>query len=174
MAKQAKSNRLDLFTLIYGVGAAIVIVGAMFKFLAWPYADVLFIVGLSTEALVFLFSGFEFRKEAPQRLKWERVFPQIDPTFNGEYEQIDLSRLHEIYFKNTKAVIDSVESLNANLSKLNSATETIANSVEKLGANLEKIDGATSRYENELNDLSAKMQELNGFYNNMKLVGTKA
>lgn len=173
MANKAQKKSLDLLNLAYGIGAAIVIVGAMFKFLAWPYANQLFLIGLTTEAVIFLISGFEFRKPAPERLRWERVFPQIDPKFRGEYEQIDLSSIHEIYFRNTKAVVESVEGLNGNLSKLTEATEKIAGTVAQLGTNLERIDKATTHYEGELNELSERMKSLNTFYNNMNLASAK-
>ena len=44
---------------IYGIGAAVVIVGALFKITHWPGADVMLIVGLLTEAAIFLVSAFE-------------------------------------------------------------------------------------------------------------------
>ena len=42
---------------LYGIGAAIVITGAMFKILHWPGADIMLVLGLSTEAVIFLFSA---------------------------------------------------------------------------------------------------------------------
>lgn len=173
MDGRREKKRLDLLNLAYGVGAAIVIVGAMFKFLAWPLANEFFLVGLTTEAVVFLISGVEFKKKSPKRLKWERLFPQIDPNFQGEYEQIDLSQMYEIYFRNTKAIVESVESLNGNINKLNTATEKLTAGAEKLGENLERIDASTERYENQLDDLTHKMQELNAFYNRMNVVAAK-
>jgi len=71
-----KKGKLDSITFIYGFGAAIVLVGAMFKFLGWSFANELFIVGLSIEAVVFLISAFE-RKEEEVEYKWENVFPQL-------------------------------------------------------------------------------------------------
>ena len=74
--KESK-GKLDLITFIYGVGAAIVLVGAMFKFLGWNYANEMFIVGLTVEAIVFLISAFE-RKVTEKEYQWEQVFPQLD------------------------------------------------------------------------------------------------
>lgn len=70
-------GKLDLITFIYGVGAAIVLIGAMFKFLGWNYANEMFIVGLTVEAIVFLISAFE-RKVTEKEYQWEQVFPQLD------------------------------------------------------------------------------------------------
>ena len=44
---------------LYGFGAAIVIIGAMFKIMHWPGAGPMLVVGLSTEAVIFFFSAFE-------------------------------------------------------------------------------------------------------------------
>ena len=38
---------------IYGIGAAVVIMGAMFKILHYPGADVMLMLGLTTEAIIF-------------------------------------------------------------------------------------------------------------------------
>ena len=44
---------------LYGIGAAVVILGAMFKIMHWPGADLMIVVGMSTEAIIFLFSAIE-------------------------------------------------------------------------------------------------------------------
>ncbi len=38
---------------LYGLGAAVVLVGALFKIQHWPMADFFLIIGLSTEAIIF-------------------------------------------------------------------------------------------------------------------------
>ena len=49
----------DIMPKIYGLGAAVVIVGAMFKLNGWPGATEMLVLGLGTEALIFAFSAFE-------------------------------------------------------------------------------------------------------------------
>jgi len=49
----------DIMPKIYGLGAAVVIVGAMFKLNGWAGATEMLILGLGTEALIFAFSAFE-------------------------------------------------------------------------------------------------------------------
>ena len=44
---------------VYGLGAAVVIVGALFKILHWKGADLMLMVGLLTEAFLFTISAFE-------------------------------------------------------------------------------------------------------------------
>ena len=59
---------------LYGIGAAVVIVGALFKIQHWPLADVFLILGLSTEAIIFMFSAFEPPHEDPD---WSLVYPEL-------------------------------------------------------------------------------------------------
>ena len=44
---------------LYGWGASLVIAGALFKILSWPYANEMLIAGMGTEALIFFMSAFE-------------------------------------------------------------------------------------------------------------------
>jgi len=76
MSSNKKKGKLDPITFIYGFGAAVVLVGAMFKFLGWNFANEMFILGLSIEAVVFLISAFE-RQTEDDDYKCEQVFPQL-------------------------------------------------------------------------------------------------
>src|SRR3989344_1680118 len=59
---------------LYGFGAAIVIIGAMFKIMHWPGAGPMLVVGLSTEAVIFFFSAFEPPHE---EVDWSLVYPEL-------------------------------------------------------------------------------------------------
>jgi len=59
---------------LYGIGAAVVIIGAMFKIQHWPGASAFLVAGLSTEALIFFFSAFEPIHEEPD---WSLVYPEL-------------------------------------------------------------------------------------------------
>ncbi len=48
----------NFMTKLYGLGAAVVILGALFKINHYPGADIMLIVGLLTEAFIFFFSAF--------------------------------------------------------------------------------------------------------------------
>jgi hypothetical protein len=68
---------------LYGVGASVVIVGAMFKIMHWPGADLMIVVGMSTEAIIFFFSAFE-----PLHVEydWSLVYPELAGVKEGEGE----------------------------------------------------------------------------------------
>ena len=60
--------------IIYSVGAAVVIVGALFKILHWPGASVVLMIGMFTEAFLFTIGTLD----APHpTYHWEQVFPQL-------------------------------------------------------------------------------------------------
>jgi gliding motility-associated protein GldL len=59
---------------LYGWGAAVVILGALFKILHIHGADEMLMLGMGTEALIFFFSAFEpLHKE----YEWELVYPEL-------------------------------------------------------------------------------------------------
>ncbi|MEI6507412.1 MAG: gliding motility protein GldL [Bacteroidota bacterium] len=63
-----------IMSKIYGFGAAIVIVGALFKIEHWKGADTMLILGLGTEAFIFAISAFEpLHKE----IDWTLVYPEL-------------------------------------------------------------------------------------------------
>lgn len=61
--------------LIIGVGAAIVLVGALFKIQSWPFASEMLTVGLLTETFLFLMLGV---LPPHKDYYWERLYPGLD------------------------------------------------------------------------------------------------
>ncbi|GGF46737.1 type IX secretion system motor protein PorL/GldL [Echinicola rosea] len=59
---------------IYGIGASVVILGAMFKILDWEGASLMIGIGLSTEAAIFFLSAFEPKTE---EVDWSKVYPEL-------------------------------------------------------------------------------------------------
>ncbi len=59
---------------LYGIGASIVIIGALFKIQHWTGAGTMLTVGLFTEAIIFFFSAFEPLHE---EVDWSLVYPEL-------------------------------------------------------------------------------------------------
>lgn len=70
---------------LYGIGAAVVIIGALFKIQHWPFAGLLLTVGLLTEAIIFFFSAFEPPHE---EVDWTLVYPELATGDPKEYTPI--------------------------------------------------------------------------------------
>jgi len=74
--KKAKINNMAT-----GFGAAIVIIGAMFKIMHWPGASAMLVIGLSTEALLFAMGAFE---DPHMETDWSLVYPELATNDVGE------------------------------------------------------------------------------------------
>jgi len=59
---------------LYGWGASIVILGALFKILHLPGAGTMLLFGMSIEAIIFFFSAFE---PIHEELDWTLVYPEL-------------------------------------------------------------------------------------------------
>src|SRR5512136_2908737 len=75
---------------LYGWGASVVIIGALFKINHYYGADVMLIIGLGTESIIFFFSAFEPPHVEPD---WSLVYPQLAGIYHGvEVEQKDFTK----------------------------------------------------------------------------------
>jgi gliding motility-associated protein GldL len=64
----------NFISKLYGLGASVVIVGALFKIQHWPFAGLMLTIGLLTEAVIFFFSAFEPLHE---EIDWSLVYPEL-------------------------------------------------------------------------------------------------
>ena len=135
MAKKVGGFK-KIIAMAYGLGAAVVILGALFKIMHWPGADEMLIAGMGTEVLIFLISAFEPTYEEYQ---WERVYPHLMDensieVFKGE------SGYGEAVGGSGAAVGGSLMALDNALSKGSFDNEMLS----RLGENLEKLSNNIS------------------------------
>jgi len=103
---------------VYGLGASVVLVGALFKIIHMPGANEMLTVGLLTEAVIFFFSAFEPPHVEPD---WSLVYPELGGMYHGAKGEIKrkspTERLDEML---EKAQIDNktIERLGMGMSKL--------------------------------------------------------
>ena len=173
-----------LKNLLIGVGAAIVLMGALFKLESWPYASEMLILGLSVEALIFLVLGIL----GPEKdYYWEKLYPGLDqygsqvqplaagpgtvtPGLNGEVVEQQLGgMLNELQgmsksLGSLKALQEAdfsgtgqqIKAMNSFYSKLNEAMADLADSVDE-----------TKHYKDQLTALNTNLNSLNGVYGGM-------
>ena len=95
---------------LYGWGAAVVILGALFKIEHLPGASVMLMCGLGLEAIIFFFSAFEKQHVEPD---WSLVYPELahmeDPAVKRPSQQLDDA------LERAKIDNELVESLNEGL-----------------------------------------------------------
>jgi gliding motility-associated protein GldL len=151
---------------LYGFGAAIVIVGAMFKIMHWPGAGPMLVIGLTTEALIFIFSAFEPIHEDPN---WELVYPELGL---GHSEELDHSAPVQSR-KNVGGGSGVTDHLDKMLeeAKIDSALlERLGDGMRALGENASQLKGVTSAaaatdsYVSSLQAASDKVSSLSDAY----------
>jgi gliding motility-associated protein GldL len=115
---------------VYGIGAAVVIAGAMFKLLNWPGGALMLGLGLTTEAIIFFLSSFEPKEK---ELDWTKVYPELLGTPHEGGTTLASARLHgpvgeKIDDMFAKAQIDSalIERLSQGMHRLANTAASLA------------------------------------------------
>lgn len=153
---------------LYGIGAAVVIVGALFKIQHWPGAGIMLTVGLGTEAIIFIFSAFEPIHEDPN---WELVYPELAL---GHSEELDHDALPVASSRGRNAGGSGVtEQLDKLLEEAKIDSELIGrlgDGMRRLGDNAQQLTSvttaaaATDSYVNSLQAASQKVASLSEAY----------
>lgn len=153
---------------LYGIGAAVVIVGALFKIQHWPGAGIMLTVGLLTEAIIFIFSAFEPIHEDPN---WELVYPELAL---GHSDELDHDALPVAKGgRNTGGGSGITDQLDKMLEEAKIDGELIGrlgDGMRKLGDNAAQLTSvttaaaATDSYVNSLQAASQKVSSLSEAY----------
>jgi gliding motility-associated protein GldL len=142
----------------YGMGAAVVIVGALFKIQHWPYASALLIIGLLTEAFIFALSAFE---PADKELDWALVYPELaggqaKEKTKKEDPQGLLSQKLDAMLKEAKIDGELMSSLGNSIKNFEGAAKSITPTVDAMVGQ--------KKYAEEMSKAATQMEALNGLY----------
>lgn len=160
---QSKSTK-KLFNMAYGLGASIVIIGALFKILHWEIGPlnggILLAVGLITEALIFAVSAFE---PVEDDLDWSLVYPELagqmgknnNKDGSPDAEGILSKKLDEML----KGAQIDVELMGSLSESIRSFEETAKHMVPTTNA-----INSTKKYGEEMALAAAQMESLNSLY----------
>jgi gliding motility-associated protein GldL len=142
---------------VYGLGAAVVIVGAWAKILHLKIADVMLTVGLLTEALIFIISAFE---PVHDDVDWSRVYPELA-------EDYDVSKLEA---KNKGSVSQQLDKMLEDakvspelISSLGTGLQTLSSNVSNL-TDLSSASVATNEYVSNVQKASKSIEGINSSY----------
>lgn len=148
---------------VYGMGAAIVIIGALFKIQHLSYGFLtggfMLTIGLVVEAGVFAISAFDPPEED---LDWSKVYPELADGLSSEDDEKKLgaSGLLAQKLDNllSEAKIDAglMESLGTSMKNFQGAAEGLSSASETISA--------TNKYNEQMSMASAQMESLNGLY----------
>jgi gliding motility-associated protein GldL len=150
----------------YGMGAAVVIIGALFKITHIEFGfitgNLMLTIGLVTEALIFGLSAFE---PVDDELDWTLVYPELAGGMatsksakkeDTKEAQGLLSQKLDAMLKEAKIDGELMASLGNSIKNFEAAAKTIAPSAESLAS--------TKKYSEELTLAAAQMESINGLY----------
>jgi len=115
---------------LYGWGASVVIIGALFKIQHWKGAGLFLTLGLCTEAIIFFFSAFEPLHE---ELDWTLVYPELA----GMSEQEEMEEMKGIGVGFGGRPIERIE-------ELLGGAQLNENTLKNIGTGLDKLNVAAS------------------------------
>ena len=145
-------------TKLYGWGASVVIIGALFKIMHWPGAGIVLTAGMVTEALIFFFSAFE---PPLPHYNWSLVFPQL-AIGEASHTEKKLPSNAPI----TQQLDHALEEAKIGPELL----ESLASGMRNLGDNAKKLAGvsdaaaATDGYVSNLSKAADSVKNLSGAY----------
>ena len=152
--------------MAYGLGASVVIIGALFKILHWEFGPLtgglLLAVGLITEALIFAISAFE---PVDDEYDWSLVYPELA---NGQSKgnKNDAKQAKEAEGLLSRKLDDLLKEANIDSELFSSLGDSIK-SFEGAAKNIAPTTDAiqhTKKYSEELSHAAAQMESLNSLY----------
>lgn len=189
MGKTKIKTRLDalleweggqrLFNFAYSIGAAIVILGALFKILHLPGGNTLLCVGMGTEVLMFVITAFERppKEITPEDIvvasagrDEEVVYPmrQVEPeemiASGDAITPADLSAVTGEYMSQMVAIAEQMKLLKETTESLNRVSAVLLDSYRSIIENSESITENSKGYIGQMDDLNRNLGGLNTIY----------
>jgi gliding motility-associated protein GldL len=138
-----------LMAMAYGLGASVVIAGALFKLMHWPFAGAMLIAGMGTEAVIFIISAFE---PLPKEYHWDTVFPELS-------ESMIVPDNHRTALRSSHQSIGG--NVNFDLSIDQSTTDGLKDNIRKFSESMNQMSGL-SNLVTAASDLAGKMYSTSG------------
>ncbi|MGE5943271.1 MAG: gliding motility protein GldL [Flavobacteriales bacterium] len=147
--------------MAYGLGAAIVIIGALFKITHIEFGPIngnlMLTLGLVTEAIIFAISAFE---PVDNDLDWSLVYPELAGGESSKKEKENpqglLSKKLDDLLRDAKIDGELMASLGDSIKNFEGVAKSMAPTVDSIAA--------TRKYGEELSLAAAQMESLNSLY----------
>ena len=163
-----------VYNFIYSIGAAIVIIGALFKlthFSIGPLTgNVTLAIGLITEAIIFVIFAFDAPK-SEESYAWENVYPELldkDANPNPQHSslalksndvkelEVSLSDKLDQMLSDAKLDVTLFERLRTGIDKFSSSVDQINQTVD--------VTGSTQKYNDQLTLAASHLESMNALY----------
>ncbi|MFD1094940.1 type IX secretion system motor protein PorL/GldL [Salegentibacter chungangensis] len=161
MAKSKSTKKLT--NMVYGLGASVVILGALFKIMHWPGGNTMLIIGLIVEALVFAYSAFE---PVDDELDWSLVYPELAGGSPGSSKATVIEQNKEAEGLLSKKLDEMLREAKIDASLMSSLGESIKNFEGAAKGIAPTVDAMASqkKYSEELTVAASQMETLNNIY----------
>lgn len=163
---QSKTTK-KLFNMAYGLGASVVIIGALFKILHWEFGPlnggVLLAFGLITEALIFAISAFE---PVGDEYDWSLVYPELAGAESSGSRKNDVAEAAEAEGLLSRKLDDLLKEANIDAGLMESLGDSIRNfegAAKGIAPTVDAMD-STRKYSEEMVQAAAQMESLNSLY----------
>ncbi len=167
MTKQFK----NIMAKLYGIGAAVVIAGALFKIMHWPGANEMLILGMGTEVLIFVVSAFE---PLHMDLDWTLVYPELagmhDDGHGDKEDKKSITEQLDNMLEEAKIGPELIESLGSGLKSLSDSTSkmntmadaTVATNefTTNMKSATQKIGGLSDAYDKASTSIGSSISDL--------------
>ena len=151
---------------LYGWGAAVVIIGALFKIMHWPGANIMLIAGMGTETVIFFLSAFE---PPHKEWEWSLVYPElagmIDENEIGGGEEGE-----QIEGPDGTMVPVSADPLTAKLDKMLEDANISSELIDRLGQGMQNLADSA----NSMNNMASATAATDKFVSQMDGVADQA
>ncbi len=172
---QASPGYQKFTGLAYGLGASVVIIGALFKIMHWPGASVVLTAGMLVEAFLFALSAFD---KPHKEYHWEVVYPELaaddhEAAPAGKKKEAkkaeedktlpQIQEVRQLVDTQMKNLVSGVQKLNETAGQLNNLSSAAAIS-DAYTKNLESASAAASAFANSQKNLKASSDSLVSSY----------
>ena len=146
-----KSKRWKvLMGYVYGWGASLVLIGALFKLQHWNHSGIMLTIGLLTESFIFFISAFEPPLEQPD---WTKVYPELQ----DDYELLEPSEEIQAELKGGfDSLLNSTNISPELLTKIGKSLTDLSNTASGI-SDISSATLATDVYVRNLNSASESM-----------------
>ena len=154
---QSKSTK-KIFNMTYGIGAAIVILGALFKIqhisIGPLTGGLMLTIGMAVEAIVFAISAFE---PVEEDLDWTKVYPELGDA-DGEGAGVNgmLSQKLDNLLQEAQVDTELMTNLGNSIKSFHTAAEGLSVASESISS--------TVKYNEQVELAATQMESLNGLY----------
>ena len=167
-------SKEGVYNFIYSIGAAIVIIGALFKLTHWSLGpltgNVTLAIGLITEAIIFTIFAFDAPK-SEESYAWENVYPELldshaspnpkHSTLGFQSEEVkelevSLSQKLDQMLEDAKLDVTLFEKLRTGIDKFSTSVDQINQTAD--------LTGSTQKYSDQLTLAASHLESMNALY----------